>query len=120
MTVESDGMCYTFCRVPLTDFMELRHTVVSNGHNHHALSFSNTRFIFLGIVLVTDAIAAMGLPPGRHYLGTMEVNIEKNRATLVGTNTLAGRFLSNFRSSFIFYVASLTVREGSLICCGIV
>ena len=49
-------------------------------------------FPFLGIVLVTDAIAAMGLPPGRHHLGTMEINIEKNRATLVGTNTLAGRF----------------------------
>jgi len=47
-----------------------------------------------GIVLVTDAIAAMGLPPGKHYLGTMEVNIEKNRATLVGTSTLAGSIIT--------------------------
>ncbi|XP_065058864.1 N-acetylglucosamine-6-phosphate deacetylase-like [Rhopilema esculentum] len=47
-----------------------------------------------GLVLVTDAIAAMGLPPGEHLLGTMKVNIEKNRATLVGTNTLAGSIVT--------------------------
>jgi len=44
-----------------------------------------------GLVLVTDAIAALGLPPGLHKLGPMQVEINHEKATLLGTNTLAGR-----------------------------
>lgn len=44
-----------------------------------------------GLVLVTDAIAALGLPPGLHKLGPMQVEINQEKATLLGTNTLAGR-----------------------------
>lgn len=43
-----------------------------------------------GLVLVSDAIAAMGLPPGRHNLGTVKVDIDHERATLLGSETLAG------------------------------
>ena len=43
--------------------------------------------VVAGVVLVTDAIAAMGLDPGRYHLGTMEVEIT-DRATIVGTETL--------------------------------
>ena len=54
----------------------------------------------------------MGLPPGRHHLGTMEVNIEKNRATLVGTNTLAGRLADFCWLSFLFFVFTvLEIRD---------
>ncbi|RMX46505.1 hypothetical protein pdam_00023277 [Pocillopora damicornis] len=45
-----------------------------------------------GLVLVTDAIAALGLPPGLHKLGPMQVEINHEKATLKGTNTLAGRY----------------------------
>lgn len=45
----------------------------------------------LGLVLVTDAIAALGLPPGKHKLGEMEVEINSNKATLANSTTLAGR-----------------------------
>lgn len=41
-------------------------------------------------MLVTDAIQAMGLPPGRHSLGNMTVDIEGSRAYVEGTRTLAG------------------------------
>lgn len=47
-----------------------------------------------GLVLITDAIAALGLPPGLHKLGPMQVEIDHEKATLQGTNTLAGRLLS--------------------------
>lgn len=45
-------------------------------------------------MLITDAIAALGLPPGLHKLGPMQVEIDHEKATLQGTNTLAGRLLS--------------------------
>lgn len=47
-----------------------------------------------GLVLVTDAIAALGLPPGLHKLGPMQVEINDEKATLLGTNTLAGSIAS--------------------------
>lgn len=47
-----------------------------------------------GLVLVTDAIAALGLPPGIHKLGPMQVEIDHEKARLKGTNTLAGSVAS--------------------------
>lgn len=47
-----------------------------------------------GCVLVTDAISAMGLGDGTHSLGNMTVNIKGDRATLTGTDTLAGSVVS--------------------------
>ena len=42
-------------------------------------------------VIVTDAIAAAGLPPGRYHLGNVEVEVlESRRVNLPGTPYLAG------------------------------
>ncbi|XP_061906378.1 N-acetylglucosamine-6-phosphate deacetylase [Entelurus aequoreus] len=43
-----------------------------------------------GLVLVTDAIAAMGLPPGRHMLGQQVIEIQGLHAFVEGTQTLSG------------------------------
>ncbi|XP_019131981.2 N-acetylglucosamine-6-phosphate deacetylase [Larimichthys crocea] len=43
-----------------------------------------------GLVLVTDAITAMGLPPGRHTLGQQEIEIQGLHAYVAGTTTLCG------------------------------
>uniref|UniRef100_A0A8C5R464 N-acetylglucosamine-6-phosphate deacetylase n=1 Tax=Leptobrachium leishanense TaxID=445787 RepID=A0A8C5R464_9ANUR len=43
-----------------------------------------------GLVLVTDAITAMGLGPGKHTLGQQEILIHGLNAYVAGTNTLAG------------------------------
>ncbi|XP_060882983.1 N-acetylglucosamine-6-phosphate deacetylase [Labrus mixtus] len=43
-----------------------------------------------GLVLVTDAIAAMGLPPGRHTLGQQVIEIQGLHAYVAGTKTLSG------------------------------
>lgn len=57
------------------------------------LFLGSNAFIFYlpGIVLVTDAIAAMGLGSGLHQLGTMTVEVKGNTARLPGKHTLAGR-----------------------------
>ncbi|XP_061080200.1 N-acetylglucosamine-6-phosphate deacetylase [Conger conger] len=43
-----------------------------------------------GLVLVTDAITAMGLPPGRHTLGQQVIEIDGLNAYVAGTKTLCG------------------------------
>ncbi|TDH03362.1 hypothetical protein EPR50_G00162450 [Perca flavescens] len=43
-----------------------------------------------GLVLVTDAITAMGLPPGRHTLGQQVIEIQGLHAYVAGTKTLCG------------------------------
>jgi len=45
----------------------------------------------VGIVLVTDAISAMGLPSGVHHVGSQSVEVKNNRAVIAGTDTLCGR-----------------------------
>ena len=52
---------------------------------------SKVCFIALGAVLVTDALAAMGLPDGIHPLGSHMVEVKDGAARLVGQTTLAGR-----------------------------
>nr|XP_013795380.1 PREDICTED: putative N-acetylglucosamine-6-phosphate deacetylase isoform X2 [Apteryx mantelli mantelli] len=43
-----------------------------------------------GLVLVTDAIAGMGLAPGRHTLGQQVVEIDGLNTYIAGTKTLSG------------------------------
>ncbi|KAF9408858.1 putative N-acetylglucosamine-6-phosphate deacetylase, partial [Podila epigama] len=43
-----------------------------------------------GVILVTDAMSAMGLSPGNYQLGNMSVTKEEDRVYIEGTDTLAG------------------------------
>lgn len=43
-----------------------------------------------GLILVTDAITAMGLPEGQHTLGQQNIEIRGLRACVAGTDTLCG------------------------------
>ena len=43
-----------------------------------------------GLILVSDAMAALGLSPGNYRLGAMQVNVTDRGAKLVGSDTLAG------------------------------
>lgn len=58
-----------------------------------------------GLCLVTDAMQALGQPPGVYCLGTMSVDVGTHGAYISGTRTLAGSVLSldeavrNFRKS---------------------
>ncbi|XP_028132205.2 N-acetylglucosamine-6-phosphate deacetylase [Diabrotica virgifera virgifera] len=47
-----------------------------------------------GLVLVTDALSALGLKDGRHKIGQMDVEIRSGMAFVAGTNTLCGSVAS--------------------------
>ncbi|XP_073252993.1 N-acetylglucosamine-6-phosphate deacetylase-like [Porites lutea] len=69
--------------------------LIADGiHTHPTATRIAHRSHPTGLVLITDAIAALGLPPGLHKLGPMKVEIDHEKATLQGTNTLAGSIAS--------------------------
>jgi len=68
--------------------------IVDGIHSHPSAVKLAHRLHPNGCVLVTDAMSAMGLGDGTHTLGTMKVDIKGNRATVSGTNTLAGSVVS--------------------------
>ncbi|KAG0336430.1 hypothetical protein BG000_006581 [Podila horticola] len=47
-----------------------------------------------GVILVTDAMSAMGLAPGNYQLGNMNVTKEEDRVYIEGTDTLAGSVIT--------------------------
>ncbi|KAG1692617.1 N-acetylglucosamine-6-phosphate deacetylase [Nymphon striatum] len=42
------------------------------------------------LVLITDAISAMGLPAGTHHIGQQRIEVQGNKALIAGTDTLCG------------------------------
>mmetsp|Transcript_50694 Transcript_50694/g.108021 ORF Transcript_50694/g.108021 Transcript_50694/m.108021 type:complete len:574 (-) Transcript_50694:223-1944(-) len=68
--------------------------IVDGIHVHESAVCMAYRSHPQGCVLVTDAMAAMGLGDGDHHLGSMEVCVKGGRATLAGTDTLAGSVVS--------------------------
>ncbi|XP_042207557.1 N-acetylglucosamine-6-phosphate deacetylase-like [Homarus americanus] len=65
--------------------------IISDGiHTHPAALRIAHRAHPQGIVLVTDAMAAMGLGDGVHQIGQMKVLVEGRKARLVDFDTLAG------------------------------
>lgn len=65
--------------------------MISDGiHTHPAALRIAHRAHPKGLVLVTDAITAMGLPPGRHTLGQQVIEIDGLHAYVAGTKTLSG------------------------------
>ncbi|KAJ8377230.1 hypothetical protein AAFF_G00264580 [Aldrovandia affinis] len=67
-----------------------------------------------GLVLVTDAIMAMGLPAGRHTLGQQVIEIQGLHACLAGTKTLSGSIASMDMCLRNFRQASGCSREAAL------
>ncbi|CAJ0627560.1 13209_t:CDS:2 [Entrophospora sp. SA101] len=47
-----------------------------------------------GAIVVTDAISAMGLPPGDYELGDIHVRKQDEKVEIVGTRTLAGSVIT--------------------------
>ncbi|XP_077286839.1 N-acetylglucosamine-6-phosphate deacetylase [Arctopsyche grandis] len=43
-----------------------------------------------GLVLVSDAISALGLEEGRHHIGQMDIDVRNGKAFVAGTDTLCG------------------------------
>ncbi|XP_058062187.1 N-acetylglucosamine-6-phosphate deacetylase [Anopheles bellator] len=65
--------------------------IISDGvHTHPAALRIAYKTHPAGLILVTDAISAMGLSEGRHRIGQMEIEIRTGRAYVAGTDTLCG------------------------------
>lgn len=65
--------------------------IISDGiHTHGAALRIAYRTHPNGLILVTDAISAMGLEEGMHRIGQYTIQVREHRAFIAGTNTLCG------------------------------
>lgn len=65
--------------------------VILDGHHvHPALYAAVSRTAAGRVALVTDAMAAAGMPDGDYRLGGLEVTVAGGRAVVAGTSTIAG------------------------------
>ena len=58
-----------------------------------------------GLVLVTDAIAALGLEEGTHQLGQLAIEVKGGRSLVAGTETLCGS-IANMNQCIQFFMKS--------------
>lgn len=68
--------------------------IVDGEHSHPAAVRMAYELDFTKLILVTDAMSAMGFGSGTHSLGSMTVTIDGNKAVLANSNTLAGSIIS--------------------------
>ncbi|XP_059481490.1 N-acetylglucosamine-6-phosphate deacetylase [Neocloeon triangulifer] len=69
--------------------------IIADGiHTHPAALRIAHRTHPNGLVLVTDAISALGLQEGTHQLGQMAVEVRNSHAYVAGTTTLCGSIAS--------------------------
>jgi len=65
--------------------------IISDGiHTHGAALRIAHRTHPGGLILVTDAISAMGLEEGTHRIGQYSIEVRDHKAFISGTNTLCG------------------------------
>ncbi|KAL1376078.1 hypothetical protein pipiens_017094 [Culex pipiens pipiens] len=65
--------------------------IISDGvHTHPAALRIAYKTHPEGLILVTDAISAMGLNDGRHRIGQFDIEVRAGRAYVAGTDTLCG------------------------------
>jgi N-acetylglucosamine-6-phosphate deacetylase len=74
--------------------------VIADGHHLHPATI-RVAVAAKGaarVALVTDAMEAAGMPPGRYRLADADVDVAEGRATLAGSDTLAGSVLTMERA----------------------
>uniref|UniRef100_A0A8C1J0M6 N-acetylglucosamine-6-phosphate deacetylase n=1 Tax=Cyprinus carpio TaxID=7962 RepID=A0A8C1J0M6_CYPCA len=87
--------------------------MIADGiHTHPAALRIAHRAHPAGLVLVTDAVMAMGLPPGRHTLGQQQIDIQGLHAYLTGLRHLLSAFSHVFIHSFL--ISGTTTLSGSI------
>lgn len=76
------------------DGEELFYSIIADGLHCHPTSIQMAYKLSKNVILVTDGIAAMGLTDGEHSLGGEDVTVRLGKATIRGTDTLAGSVAS--------------------------
>lgn len=65
--------------------------IIADGvHTHPAALRIAHRTHPKGLILVTDAISALGLEEGIHHIGQLDLQVSNGKAFIAGTNTLCG------------------------------
>ncbi|XP_055844077.1 N-acetylglucosamine-6-phosphate deacetylase [Episyrphus balteatus] len=65
--------------------------IIADGvHTHPAALRIAHRTHPEGLILVTDAISALGLEEGLHHIGQLDLQVSDGKAFIAGTNTLCG------------------------------
>jgi len=73
--------------------------LIADGVHTHPLAIKLAyKANFSSLILVTDAIRAMGFKDGRYRSGQQDMEVKGPRATVVGTNTLIGSVVTMHRS----------------------
>lgn len=69
--------------------------IIADGvHTHPAALRIAHRTHPDGLVIVTDAISAMGLEEGFHHIGQFDMEVRNHKAYIAGTETLCGSIAS--------------------------
>jgi len=85
----------------------IHYSVIADGLHLHPVTLDLAwRTNPKGLILVTDAIEALGLPPGHYHLGTMEVDVQQGQAYVSGTQKIAGSVLSMDEAVRNFHAAT--------------
>ncbi|XP_023030509.2 N-acetylglucosamine-6-phosphate deacetylase isoform X1 [Leptinotarsa decemlineata] len=81
--------------------------IISDGiHTHPAALRIAYRVHPEGLVLVTDAISALGLGEGKYKIGQMDIEIREQNAYVAGTDTLCGSITSMIQCVRFFMEAT--------------
>lgn len=65
--------------------------IISDGvHTHPSALRIAYRTHPDGLILVTDAISALGLEDGTHFVGQLAIDVRNGKAFIANTNTLCG------------------------------
>lgn len=80
---------------PPSDEKPIYFGIIADGtHTHPAtLKFAH-KVNPKGLVLVTDALSAIGLSDGIHHLGDKQIEVKDSKAFIAKTNTLCGSVTS--------------------------
>lgn len=74
---------------------ELSFSIIGDPHHLHPKAIQLAwQMAPEGLILISDAMAALGLPPGNYQLATAKVEVKDNKAVIEGTETIAGSVIS--------------------------
>ncbi|CAH0560663.1 unnamed protein product [Brassicogethes aeneus] len=85
--------------------------IADNIHTHPAAQRIAYRVCPKGLILVTDAISALGLNEGSHSIGQLKIEIRNKMAFIAGTNTLCGSMACLLECVRLFVEATGCTRE---------
>lgn len=66
-----------------------------------------------GLILVTDAISALGLEEGIHHIGQLKLEVKDSKAFIAGTETLCGSIAPMDECVRIFRKATGTLHHSN-------